>query len=106
MPNAPARRTPPNHKPYVSRHVARERGEDHYELLNCKQWRKLREAFLAENPLCEVCGCGGGERDLQVHHKVSRRERPDLAFEWDNLGTLCEVCHGKLEGWLAAMKGK
>ena len=55
-------------------------------------WRKqLRPAFLAENPLCARCGYPANE----VHHKIDRRERPDLAWDWANLESLCKPCHSR-----------
>ena len=109
MPIAPRRFQPTGHKPARSGgHPSRDAGDDHYELLNCERWRRLRLAYLSENPLCEMCGGGNetGKTDMHVDHRISRRERPDLAFEWSNLRALCGSCHSKHEGWRAAMKVK
>ena len=58
-----------------------------------KAWRRLRRELLAINHACETCG------DLlsrkEVHHKIPRLERPDLAFDRGNLQVLCKSCHSK-----------
>lgn len=55
-------------------------------------WRKIRKAFLAANPMC-VCGCG--QRATQVDHIVSVRERPDLRLVWSNLRAMSASCHSR-----------
>lgn len=35
--------------------------------------------------------------DLEVHHIIPLEERPDLAFEDNNLITLCQEAHEKAE---------
>ena len=58
-----------------------------------KAWRRLRREVLSINHACETCG------DLlktkEVHHKIPRLERPDLAFDKSNLAVLCKRCHAK-----------
>jgi 5-methylcytosine-specific restriction endonuclease McrA len=38
-----------------------------------------------------------------VHHKIGVQERPDLAFDYDNLEAACHECHSshtaRTEGW-------
>ena len=58
------------------------------------QWRRCREAFLAGKPLCVDCRKRGVIRPAEhVHHKLERRDRPDLAFDHDNLEGLCQPHH-------------
>jgi len=57
-------------------------------------WLRLRNAFLAENPLCADCTREG--RDVaaeHVHHLKERKDHPELALEWSNLQALCQRCH-------------
>jgi 5-methylcytosine-specific restriction enzyme A len=58
-------------------------------------WRKLRAAFLAENPLCLRCAAEGreGVPATVAHHVVERLDDPDRALDWDNLEALCASCH-------------
>lgn len=57
-------------------------------------WRRCRESMLATSPLCADCLA----REiltpaLPVHHIQERKDRPDLAYEPDNLQALCAACH-------------
>ena len=59
------------------------------------RWRKLRRMILNGSPLCMCCA----ERDetteaTDVDHIIDRKQRPDLAYDMDNLQTLCKRCHG------------
>lgn len=65
-------------------------------IYNSVQWKKLRAAFLLENPLCATCMAKGkpeGARD--VDHRIPLAVQPDLAYEWDNLQALCRPCHNR-----------
>jgi 5-methylcytosine-specific restriction enzyme A len=58
------------------------------------RWRRLRRAFLMENPLCDECSkAGRTEPAIDVHHIKERSEHPALAYEWTNLQALCKQCH-------------
>jgi 5-methylcytosine-specific restriction endonuclease McrA len=54
---------------------------------------------LRQDPLCELCE----EQDIvtaatQVHHRKAFHGLQDpLRLDWDNLQSLCEECHRKLE---------
>ena len=58
------------------------------------QWRRVRNAYLKENPICAVCG---GTEKCQVHHIQMFNDRPDLELDPENLITLCNKrwrrCH-------------
>jgi 5-methylcytosine-specific restriction endonuclease McrA len=77
-------------------------------------WAEQREKALArDSHQCQECGMELTEhiekfdQELHVHHKVPRRqiidedeptfEQFELANSLDNLVTLCNSCHGKLE---------
>lgn len=58
------------------------------------RWLALRDSKLAADPLCECCRRKGFLTPARhVHHKVPRKERPDLAYDWLNLESLCIPCH-------------
>jgi 5-methylcytosine-specific restriction protein A len=77
--------------------------KDIQKLYNTTTWRKLRDAHLMLHPLCESClekgiiNDGGGI--LEVHHKTpistgkTDIEKMGLAFDANNLRTLCQRCH-------------
>lgn len=58
-----------------------------------RRWPALRHAAKRRDAfLCLSCGSRG---DLEVDHIVPVRLRPDLAFDLDNLQTLCVRCHAR-----------
>jgi 5-methylcytosine-specific restriction protein A len=59
-------------------------------------WRRLRAAFLAEHPLCHDCRERGRLVPAnEVHHINDRIAYPMLALQWNNLMSLCKVCHSR-----------
>lgn len=59
-------------------------------------WKRCRALKLARDPLCEKClrlGLARPEPASQVHHKIDRVDRPDLAYDLDNLESLCQTHH-------------
>ena len=62
-----------------------------------KEYEEFRQKILKrDNYECVKCGC---KNRLQVHHIISRKERPDLITDEDNCITLCIVCHAKTENY-------
>ena len=75
-------------------------------------WVKLRTQKLLNSPYCEKClkegKYVGGElqgmnrqgvtKNMIVHHIKEIDKRPDLAYDYNNLETLCRDCHGKIHG--------
>ncbi len=63
---------------------------------NTRRWRRLRDAVLMENPLCQMCG---KELSVEVHHRrpLADARDDDQMVEWgfdpNNLQCLCERCH-------------
>ncbi len=57
-------------------------------------WKRLRAAKLNDDPLCVLCQEQGRTVvATEVDHIIDRKERPDLALDWDNLQGLCKSCH-------------
>jgi len=52
------------------------------------KWPAVRKAHLQKFPTCAVCG---GTKKLEVHHKASFSDHPELELEPTNLITLCEA---------------
>lgn len=59
------------------------------------EWKRLRAEYRKRHPLCERCRRAAA---AHVHHKIPRRERPELSLSWSNLEALCARCHGKEHG--------
>lgn len=63
-------------------------------------WKKLRQAYLSEHPMCERCARVGRIRPAtQVHHKIhltpENVDDPNIALNMSNLESLCDECHAK-----------
>lgn len=79
------------------------------EFHSSKYWRKLRETYINNNPVCVFCmQLGIIKAGEIVDHIKPVATHPELALEWDNLQTLCKRCHdsakqriehGKAGGW-------
>lgn len=68
------------------------------EAYNSTQWRKERELFVHEHPLCEDCLKKGVVNPAtSVHHLKSPFKDGvinwELMYDWKNLVSLCHECH-------------
>lgn len=73
------------------------------ECYNTTMWRRLRKARLIEHPLCEKCLEEGRVTPAEtVHHVIpisqagSKLEAMDIAFDSNNLMSLCRKCHEEI----------
>lgn len=55
------------------------------------EYSKLREAFLKEHPVCQVCGSAEAE---DVHHRAGRSN--DLLCEVRYFLAVCRTCHNHI----------
>lgn len=76
---------------------------ERHEIYDTKRWRDLRDAKFIENPICEMCLKNGIIRPADdIHHIQSFMSAPAgdarraLAFDFDNLMSLCKECHAKI----------
>jgi 5-methylcytosine-specific restriction protein A len=85
----------PVHLPGAGRVYERQASRrDDKAFYKSRAWRTLRAAFLREHPLCADClKAQRIKAAVHVHHLVDRKDRPDLALDWDNLEALCQPCH-------------
>lgn len=100
MPTAPRKHCPtPGHPAYQGRSCplcakdydarrgnARQRGYD-------KAWERVRAAYLAAHPVCEMPGCTA--RAVDVDHKVSVKEAPHRRLDPFNLRGFCKSHHAQ-----------
>lgn len=56
-------------------------------------WQSVRNEFVRKHPRCEACG---SRWELNVHHVVPFKDRPDLELEPSNLVTLCRKHHFRI----------
>lgn len=84
------------HAEYLTKHAneawAEYKTRNHYSAITATpKWRAISSAHRAKHPLCEWCG----EKGTTVDHIKPHRGNEDLAFDPDNLQTLCRTCHNK-----------
>ena len=54
------------------------------------KWKRVRKAFVHQNPTCAVCGT---KKKIEVHHIKKFSDYPELELSYNNLITLCQRCH-------------
>jgi phage terminase large subunit-like protein/5-methylcytosine-specific restriction endonuclease McrA len=64
-----------------------------------RKWTKVRNAYIADHPLCEVCS----RPDFPVlaelvHHIVPVDQAPDRLLDETNLQAVCRDCHARIHG--------
>lgn len=66
-------------------------------LAKSPDWRRLRlQIKYRDKFICGQCSTQFQGRDLEVHHIIPRRDRPDLTLEPSNCITLCKPCHRRI----------
>ena len=95
--------------------------KDKSEIYNSKEWKELTILKKRVNPLCEQCikdgeaiGIPGGYvKSVEcVHHIIpietarTKEEMRRLAFNWDNLMSLCKSCHARIHKELGSNTAK
>ena len=73
----------------------------HRKLYQSAAWKRLRQYKLSKNPLCELCEKKDPPRFTPatiVHHKKDHNGDTLLFYSYENLQSLCEICHNTLTG--------
>lgn len=77
--------------------------EEREKIYYSTKWRKLRTSYLQQHPLCELCQKEGKiVPAIDVHHIITFMSTTDplkriyLAYNPDNLMSLCKECHQKI----------
>jgi 5-methylcytosine-specific restriction protein A len=68
------------------------------QVRNSARWQKLRAVVLNTTPLCAdpfLVHRGSPVPATQVDHIIPLDQRPDLAYNLDNLQGLCTFCHSR-----------
>lgn len=73
------------------------RSKDRAKIYNSKKWKVVREkAIIRDNMMCQECLRNGiHTQGKEVDHIIELSDRPDLAYDLDNLEYLCVPCHRK-----------
>ena len=76
------------------------RSDNYKKLINCHKWVKLRSEKLRNDPLCEHCLSKNiVNPGTEIHHIVpidtgaNYETMKQLAYNYNNLVTLCHKCH-------------
>ena len=79
------------------------------ELIQSPRWRRVRNLYLHQHPICERCG----KLATEVHHinnLMLYRDDPikmeQMAFDEDNLMALCHDCHNKVHTEMGKNKNR
>ncbi len=80
---------------------------DRRRIYNSERWRRLRAWKFANDPLCELCREEGKITPAEdIHHITSFMSSDDpvvryhLAYDYDNLMSLCKKCHQRVHNGL------
>ena len=72
------------------------------KLINSHRWHLLRKKKFIANPLCEECKKRGRVTPTEeVHHVIpvengrDEAEMTKLAYDYNNLQSLCKACHAE-----------
>ena len=71
---------------------------DKNDIIYSRQWKKLRECYLSQYPVCQRCiyyenTTAQSLIRISVHHIKMRNVYKDLTMCESNLLALCEKCH-------------
>lgn len=76
---------------------------DIQKIYNTSIWKKLRQGYISQHPLCESCLLENKITPAyDVHHirEISNGrtilEMQDIAYDSNNLMSLCRECHRKI----------
>lgn len=94
--------------PTINKPKKIEKRSDQYDkertkIYNSKRWVRLRAWKFVNSPLCEECLKEGKVTPTDdIHHIISFMSTDDksrrlwLAYDYDNLMSLCKQCHQKI----------
>lgn len=90
-------------KSYTLKYKKHDKQGQIQKIYNSSIWQKLRNCYLIEHPLCEVCESEGRiVPAVEIHHireisnGESLEEMMDIAYNPNNLQALCIECHHKI----------
>ena len=77
--------------------------KDKNTIYQSREWKELRIQKYRANPLCEMCKAEGKDVSAHaIHHRIpietatTMEEMKRLAFDWNNLVSLCWYHHAKV----------
>ena len=83
------------------------------ELYATKQWKKLRNCYITQHPICEIHAKYGIIKPAETVHHVrpfmlgkTLEEQKKLCYDENNLQALCKSCHKQVHTELNWCDGK
>ena len=80
--------------------VVTDKKREYQDIYQDRRWKRIRDWKIRNNPVCELCESRGRVTPTkEVHHIIpfdrgtTEEEKQNLAFDYDNLESLCEKCH-------------
>jgi len=73
------------HRRDTSRPKSKDRGYDHH-------WTRLRNAYIRQNPICQIQEVCAGDAAVEVDHIMSIANGGER-LDQDNLQSTCKRCH-------------
>ncbi len=81
---------------------------NYVKIIQSTKWRKLRNKYLSEHPICERCGAALA---TEVHHRIpltkfvnDPEKMEQMAFDEENLMAVDSSCHVQLHKELGKYK--
>jgi hypothetical protein len=65
-----------------------------------QEWRKTKDSYKKQNPLCELCLTEGAEVFTHDVHHITPISQGGSPLEKANLIALCKRCHGDVHSWV------
>jgi len=90
---------PPVYRPDAVKAAAREQRPSAHLRGYDAAWRRLRNRWIAEHPICAICESRGRtSAAVLVDHIVPVVIAPHRRLDETNLRALCSNCHGEVTG--------
>lgn len=62
---------------------------------NSSEWKKIRAAYLAQNPYCECDECKGKKIKAEMVDHIRPIKQGGSRTDWSNLQAMTNRCHNK-----------
>jgi 5-methylcytosine-specific restriction protein A len=66
---------------------------EYAKIYNSHRWRKLREYFIKNNPLCKICKKNNRIKESKVVDHIVEIADGGGVWDFSNLQALCDPCH-------------
>ncbi|MTI32806.1 HNH endonuclease [Xanthovirga aplysinae] len=85
-------------RPWVPERKAQGRRTEETKFYQSSAWRRLRNAFIKDNPLCVECHAKGIVSPANVVDHIVPIRKGGAELNIKNLQSLCSPCHNRKSG--------